>query len=237
MASTNGEASKAEIKQQGIIETAQAAAQDPQSSISPETVENQLVKESLNVGVPAFQFDPAAPPEKKAEAAKLVSREICPNNCPVSPLSGNSLLISSQSHHHSLRGQLNPLKKAAGVAVASDMVSGKPLVALTDPIVADVSLSQDTKDAKPHDTYDLPSTSKATDHVAPPPTKAEEKQAAEANGQLTEEMRWARDRTGWAPRFEQKQEDVEDAETLLDHRTLLEGKLDDKFFGGRCCLR
>lgn len=46
-------------------------------------------------------------------------------------------------------------------------------------------------------------------------------------------MRWARDRTGWAPQFEHQptQEEKEEG-TLLDHQTFLEGRLDDKFFGG-----
>jgi len=49
---------------------------------------------------------------------------------------------------------------------------------------------------------------------------------------LTEDQRWARDRTGWAPRFEIQKEEGEEEGTLLDHQTLLEGKLDDKWFGG-----
>jgi hypothetical protein len=60
--------------------------------------------------------------------------------------------------------------------------------------------------------------------------------AQQPNGQLTEDMRWARDRTGWAPTFEQPAKEGDDEETLLDHRTFLEGKLDDKFFGGWCEL-
>ncbi len=39
--------------------------------------------------------------------------------------------------------------------------------------------------------------------------------------------------TGWAPRFGQGSITSEEAgESLLDHATLLESKLDDKFFGG-----
>lgn len=41
-------------------------------------------------------------------------------------------------------------------------------------------------------------------------------------------------KTGWAPRFGQGSITSEEAqESLLDHQTLLESKLDDKFFGGR----
>ncbi|KAI1971335.1 Tricalbin-2 [Ophidiomyces ophidiicola] len=49
--------------------------------------------------------------------------------------------------------------------------------------------------------------------------------------ELTEEQRWARDRTGWAPRFHSEDDDADDGEILLDHQTALEGKLDEKFFG------
>lgn len=50
---------------------------------------------------------------------------------------------------------------------------------------------------------------------------------------MSEDMRWARDRTGWAPQFVQVPTEEEKAEgTLLDHQDFLEGKLDDKFFGG-----
>lgn len=49
---------------------------------------------------------------------------------------------------------------------------------------------------------------------------------------MTEDLRWARDRTGWAPRFHEEPTEEEKAEgTLLDHQDFLEGRLDDKFFG------
>ncbi|KAL4948242.1 C2 domain-containing protein [Aspergillus filifer] len=59
-----------EAKQQGAIETAQAASQDPQSHIRPETVEKKLVDETRKAGFPAYQFDPDASPEEKAAAAE-----------------------------------------------------------------------------------------------------------------------------------------------------------------------
>ena len=47
-----------------------------------------------------------------------------------------------------------------------------------------------------------------------------------------EDLRWDRNRTGWAPKFVHEPTDEEKEEgTLLDHQTFLEGKLDDKFFG------
>lgn len=41
---------------------------------------------------------------------------------------------------------------------------------------------------------------------------------------------------GWAPRFGtgETAEDKEEG-TLLDHQTFIEGKLDDKFYGGAYC--
>lgn len=51
---------------------------------------------------------------------------------------------------------------------------------------------------------------------------------------MTEDLRWARDRTGWAPRFHEEPTEEEKAEgTLLDHQDFLESRLDDKFFGGK----
>ena len=78
------------------------------------------------------------------------------------------------------------------------------------------------------DDYDLPAPKSANEALA--------EEAAEAppgkDGGMDEDMRWARDRTGWAPRFELPK--PEDEGTLLDHQTFLDGKLDDKFFGGMC---
>jgi hypothetical protein len=62
-----------ESKQQGIIETAQAAANDPQSQIQPELVEQKLVEESRKAGSVAIQFDPNDSPEDKANLASSVS--------------------------------------------------------------------------------------------------------------------------------------------------------------------
>lgn len=38
----------------------------------PELIEKKLVDESKRAGVPAYQFDPDASPEKKAEQARMV---------------------------------------------------------------------------------------------------------------------------------------------------------------------
>lgn len=61
------------------------------------------------------------------------------------------------------------------------------------------------------------------------PSESPERQGA--HRELTEEERWARDRTGWAPRFHRPEDGMDEGDTLLDHQTYLETKLDDKFFG------
>ncbi|OKP14586.1 hypothetical protein PENSUB_13938 [Penicillium subrubescens] len=76
--------------------------------------------------------------------------------------------------------------------------------------------------------YDLPPPRSATAILA------EEANAVDANGgkNLDEDMRWARDRTGWAPKFHAEKTEEEQAEgTLLDHQDFLEGRIPDKFFG------
>lgn len=54
-----------------------------------------------------------------------------------------------------------------------------------------------------------------------------------ANGAPPEDdSNW--EKVGWAPRFGtgETAEDKKEESNLLDHQTILEGKLDDKFFGG-----
>ncbi|PGH08685.1 hypothetical protein AJ80_07806 [Polytolypa hystricis UAMH7299] len=88
-----------------------------------------------------------------------------------------------------------------------------------------VGLATDIGNGTP-DQYDLPSTDKALEKAV---TEVEEKE--ETNGELDEAARWDRSRTGWAPRFHTPEDDMDKGETLLDRQTLLEMKLDDKFFG------
>ncbi|KKZ61256.1 hypothetical protein EMCG_04129 [[Emmonsia] crescens] len=56
-------------------------------------------------------------------------------------------------------------------------------------------------------------------------------ESTETNGELDEAAKWDRNRTGWAPRFHIPEDDMDEGETLLDHQTFIETKLDDKFFG------
>ncbi|KAL4991822.1 hypothetical protein BDW68DRAFT_127780 [Aspergillus falconensis] len=174
MASQNAETT--ELKQQGAIETAQAAYQDPQSHIQPETVEKKLVDETRKAGLPAYQFDPDASPEEKAAVAEA--------------------RVPPGFHH---------AREPKAVGVITDKDDGTPAP------------------------YDLPPPRSAS-------TLLDEKSQETAEEKKVEEVddaqRWARDRTGWAPRFihEETQEEHDEA-TLLDHQTFLEGKLDEKFFG------
>lgn len=59
-------------KMEATIETAQELQKDPQSSVNPEIVEEKVVKEAQQAGAAAYQFDPDASPEEKANAAKGV---------------------------------------------------------------------------------------------------------------------------------------------------------------------
>ncbi|PGH12434.1 hypothetical protein AJ79_04270 [Helicocarpus griseus UAMH5409] len=66
---------------------------------------------------------------------------------------------------------------------------------------------------------------------APKVVDAGNVEQTETNGELDEAARWDRNRTGWAPRFHVPEDDMDEGETLLDHQTFVETKLDDKFFG------
>ena len=91
-----------------------------------------------------------------------------------------------------------------------------------------LSLSLCVQDDGTPDQYDLP-----------PPSAGgaipNENGAAITNGGISadEKSQWV-EKVGWAPRFGQGSiTEAEAAESLLDHQTFLESKLDDKFFGGR----
>lgn len=71
----------------------------------------------------------------------------------------------------------------------------------------------------------------------PPPTKAgatSEPAGAndtEGRGEDEDEKFW--DIVGWKPRFGEGTKDVDFSTNLSDRQTWVEGRLDDKFFGGR----
>jgi len=101
-------------------------------------------------------------------------------------------------------------------------------------LVKDLATDQDAANSTPD--YDLPPAT-----TAGVVAKVDQEQL---NGQASNDVRYARDRTGWAPRFGDgeivKSEDgnangkQQDDGTLdhLDHQTWLEGELDEKWFGG-----
>ena len=81
------------------------------------------------------------------------------------------------------------------------------------------------------DQYDLPPPT-ASGAV---PVSATENGDTTLNGGITsdENTQWE-EKVGWAPRFGQGSiTEAEAQESLLDHQTFLESKLDDKFFGGK----
>lgn len=69
----SADAEKTEHKIEGAVETAQELHEDPKSNVNPDTVEQKVVDDAQEAGVAAYQFDPDASPEDKANAAKGVS--------------------------------------------------------------------------------------------------------------------------------------------------------------------
>jgi hypothetical protein len=96
-----------------------------------------------------------------------------------------------------------------------------------------VAIPTDIDDGKPG-AYDLPPPSTAG-ALAPPSTTANGKPVTDgANGSVLaadDYERWV-ERTGWAPRFGDGSESTDAEISPADHQTWVEGKLDDKFFGG-----
>jgi hypothetical protein len=88
------------------------------------------------------------------------------------------------------------------------------------------------KDDGTPDQYDLPPPNK---EGAIPLSTSANGDVKQANGRVSvgEDDRWARDRTGWAPRFGTGNPEDSAGDTLLDHQTFLDSKLHDKFFGGK----
>lgn len=62
----------AELKVEGVVE----AAENPNSSVTADAAQHEIVEQSKNAGVAAFQFDPdASPAEKRAQAKAVRSSE------------------------------------------------------------------------------------------------------------------------------------------------------------------
>jgi len=98
-----------------------------------------------------------------------------------------------------------------------------------------VAIPTDIDDGKPG-AYDLPppSTAGALAPTAPPKDKSGKPITNGVSGQFIDDDdndRWV-ERTGWAPRFGNGVSSASmEEESLADHQTWVEGKLDDKFFG------
>jgi hypothetical protein len=60
----------AELKQQGAID----AAANPESSVTADAAQKEIIEASKNAGVAAFTFDPDASPEQKRAQAQAVSK-------------------------------------------------------------------------------------------------------------------------------------------------------------------
>ncbi|OAA64481.1 membrane bound c2 domain containing protein [Niveomyces insectorum RCEF 264] len=169
MAATDKDAS--ELKQQGAIE----AARNPNSNVSAEAAESEIVKESRNAGVAAYSFNPDASPEAKRAQIR--------NTLP--------------------EGFHNP-KRPHGVAIATDIDDGSAPA------------------------YDLPSPSKAgAIEVA---RTADGKPVADGDA-AGDDGGMGPGTTGWAPRFGWPVESSDEAASLLDHSTMLEGLLPDALYG------
>lgn len=100
-----------------------------------------------------------------------------------------------------------------------------------------VAIATDIDDGSPG-AYDLPPPSTAGALAAPEKGSKQSGQAV-ANGFVDdddEDARWI-ERAGWAPRFGSGDsgESIE-GESLLDHQTWIEGKIEDKFYGGNLML-
>jgi hypothetical protein len=80
--------------------------------------------------------------------------------------------------------------------------------------------------------YDLPSPGQVVP-VSPPVQDAKD---VAVHGMGHDEVNTFEKTVGWAPRFGQgNMTEAEANESLLDHTTWIESKLDDKFFGGMSC--
>ncbi|TVY20905.1 Uncharacterized protein LARI1_G001315 [Lachnellula arida] len=93
-----------------------------------------------------------------------------------------------------------------------------------------IAIPTDIDDGTPG-AYNLPSPSTAGAMAAPKAAAKNSDGKPLTNGQIDaeDEDRWI-ERTGWAPKFGSGPESIE-GESLADHQTWVEGKLEDKFFG------
>jgi hypothetical protein len=178
-------------------------ATDPDSSVTSDDAQKKMVEESKKAGIPAFTFDPNASTEEKAAQARAVSYLVLPGSYHML-IDFSSKRVPEGFHHE---------HKSKGVAVVTDIDDGMP------------------------GAYDLPppTTAGALAATAPPKDQSGKPLTNGVNGHMDadEKKHWI-EKAGWAPRFGtgDSSESIE-GESLGDHQTWVEGKLDDKFFGGK----
>jgi hypothetical protein len=159
--------------------------------------------------------------ELKAQGALEAARD--PNNAVSADAAERVLLQESQKAGSTVLHfdpNASPEEKAAQ-ARAGVNVSGRP--------PKGVGIATDIDDGKP-DQYDLPPPEPLA--VADISRRSPDGPGA-MNGAFPEEEEEDWTKVGWAPRFGdgETQED-KDGGNFLDHQTFLEGKLDEKFYGG-----
>ena len=120
------EAEKTELKEEGVIEAATELAQDPESKVNPDTIEQNLVDMTRQAGGAAYQFDPDASPEDKAAAAEAVrSRHtsVFPSSSPIRR--DPSLFLCARANKfpsQRVPPGFHHQKKPKGISVITDQV-------------------------------------------------------------------------------------------------------------------
>ncbi|KAG8533716.1 uncharacterized protein KY384_001457 [Bacidia gigantensis] len=118
---------------------------------------------------------------------------------------------------------------AQDIMAAESKKAGIPAMQFDPNASPEEKAAQARSDDGTPDQYDLPPPSK---EGAVPPSPTVDGKPAQLDGHLSHDDAARYEKTGWAPRFGQGDLTEEEAgESLLDHQTYLEGRLDDKFFG------
>ncbi|RDA89729.1 hypothetical protein CP533_6852 [Ophiocordyceps camponoti-saundersi (nom. inval.)] len=122
-----------EIKAQGAIE----AAEDPQSLVTADQAEKEIVELSKNAGVAAFNFDPdASLAEKRAQARAAIPQEL-----QQSRRKKGAAIITDQDDGTGPDEDLPEPSKSGVLDVATD-ADGKPLPDGADPLAAEEPYSR-----------------------------------------------------------------------------------------------
>ena len=194
---------KHELKSQG----AEEASRDPDSNISANDAEQVILEESKKGGAAAFQFNPNASPAEKAAQARSVSLapRVCCCNMEIDCRFTDSACGTSESQAKRC-WDCNRHGKC--------MNQCQPFQTNT------------WKDDGTPNQYDLPAPSTAG--ALPPPSRPE----GQTNGVVAGAEEWDTKKYGWAPRFGTGDTKDDGGANLIDHQTMLEASIDDKFFGG-----